>query len=147
MFKTNNQIVKDLQNNQPVNMLNSGGEWLGKARSWIQWTATNGDNVDWGSDDVVELKTLHVSDIEAFAARIAKATLQEFTNNLVTTYEKEALKIYSDPENWSRRPVTYDEPIPDLKNIFNPNQDNLHFACPKIKNGWELGVFYARIER
>ncbi len=139
--------MKAIENSEYVglytNMLNSGGKWLGSARSWIQWHARNGDDVTWGSDNVLKLKSLCVSDIEAFAASIAKATLEEFKENLVTTHEKKALKVYSNPENWTCKPVTYDEPIPGPKNIFNPNKDNIHFACPQVVNGWELGVFYA----
>jgi hypothetical protein len=63
-------------------LIKSGGEWLGKCRSWIQWNCINGSDVTWSSNDV--LRTTHgnitVKDIEHVSAEVAA--------HLVTEIEK-----------------------------------------------------------
>lgn len=56
-----------------------GGEWLGAARTWIQWNCINGSHVTWNSDEA--LRTTHgplnVKDVESIAAEAAHAAIKE----------------------------------------------------------------------
>jgi hypothetical protein len=53
---------------------NHGGEWLGSARSWIQWNCINGSDVIWGSDDILRRsKQFTVKDLEEIAGNAAYA--------------------------------------------------------------------------
>lgn len=61
----------------PLDLMNSGGAWLGRARSWIQYNCMNGETVTWGSDDVLE-KTFTVRDIEELSARVAASAINEY---------------------------------------------------------------------
>lgn len=94
-----------------------GGEWLGIARSWIQWNAHNGDTVTWGSDETLQLRSISVREIEMLAAKIAANIINNLdTNgNLVTDVERGAIKAYANPNNWDG-------------SIFIPNEENLHYA-------------------
>jgi hypothetical protein len=59
-----------------VHMLeHRGGAWLAKAREWVQLKYTNGSDVHWGTNEVLEGGTVTVADIEDFAARIAEAAI------------------------------------------------------------------------
>jgi hypothetical protein len=49
-----------------------GGEWLGKARSWIQWNCIGGDGVVWGSQEVLR-PALTVKQLEEVAGEAAYA--------------------------------------------------------------------------
>lgn len=132
------QLVRSLRNRDltKFEILKTGGEWLGAARNWIQWNCSNGSDVTWGSHDRLKIdKSLTVSDIENFAARIAIATLEQYKANLVTDGEKAALKAYMDKENWA----SYVKE--DVGNLvcFQPDRENLHFAAAYAhKNGWDI---------
>lgn len=71
----------------------TGGNWLGRAREWIQRKAFNGEHVTWGSSDVLKLKHLTVQDIELFAAEIAADAINEHNKRLescgIKGFEKE----------------------------------------------------------
>lgn len=63
----------------PQEFLRRGGAPLGTVRQWMQWNAYNGEDVTWGSHtDVLRLKTMTPAVLEALAADIAAATLNEF---------------------------------------------------------------------
>jgi hypothetical protein len=49
-----------------------GGEWLGKARSWMQWNCINGDSVIWGSEERLN-PPLSVKQLEEVAGEAAYA--------------------------------------------------------------------------
>lgn len=114
-----------------------GGACLGVMRSWIQSHATNGDNVDWGSDEFLRMGPLTVRELEYLAGRIAAATLEEYKCNLVNDDERRALDKYRDRENW--RTVREDDNDGNAK-VFDPG-DNRHFAQPPVKHGWEMAEF------
>lgn len=70
-----------------------GGDWLGRAREWIQCKAMNGEQVTWGSQDYLKLKPLTVQDIELLASEIAAAAINEHNKNVLSCgvkgFEKE----------------------------------------------------------
>jgi len=53
-----------------------GGEWLGAARSWLQWHCINGDRVTWGSNDVL-IPHFTVEKIEDLAGDVAHAAIEK----------------------------------------------------------------------
>lgn len=64
---------------EPQEFLQRGGAPLGTVRNWMQRNAYNGEDVTWGSHtDVLRLKTMTPAVLEALAADIAAATLNEF---------------------------------------------------------------------
>lgn len=56
-------------------LLRKGGEWLGAARNWLKWHTRNGDQVTWGSHDVIE-PPFTVAKIEDLAAEVAAAAMR-----------------------------------------------------------------------
>jgi hypothetical protein len=72
-------------------LLKSGGEWLGAARTWLQWNTRNGSSVTWGSRDWID-KAFTVVEIEDLAADVAAATMRE-TAARVTTLEAEVRRL------------------------------------------------------
>jgi len=65
-----------------------GGEWLGAARSWLQRHTRNGEDVTWGSGDIVE-KRFSVREIEDLAADVAAAAMRPQPNEeRVTSFLK-----------------------------------------------------------
>lgn len=56
-------------------LLRQGGEWLGAARKWLQWNTRNGDQVTWGSGDLIEPQ-LSVRQIEDLASEVAAAAMR-----------------------------------------------------------------------
>lgn len=48
--------------------LKPGGNWLGKARQWIQLNVPNGDTTQWDSDKLV---TIPFNKLEEFALKVA----------------------------------------------------------------------------
>lgn len=132
-------IIKKLRNKtlSLFDMNKVGGEWLGVARSWIQWNFVNGSDVTWGSDDqLLSSKTLTVSEIEALAARIALATLEEYSSYLVTEGERAALGAYLNKQNWAS--YIKEENNGNLI-VFQPNRNSLHFlAAYAHKHGWDI---------
>jgi len=61
-----------------ITLSQTGGDWLGAARNWIQCKFRNGESVTWGSQDVLEGKLVTVRDIESLAATIAAAAINEY---------------------------------------------------------------------
>lgn len=59
---------------------NAGGNWLARARSWMQTNCINGSDVTWGSDEA--LRTTHgpltVKDVETIAKEVAWAAVEEY---------------------------------------------------------------------
>lgn len=56
-----------------------GGEHFGAVRNWIQCKAVNGEDVTWGSQDLVKLRQpLTVSLLEGLACTIASAAVNDF---------------------------------------------------------------------
>ena len=53
-----------------------GGKWLGAARNWVQWNCRNGEEVTWGSNDVLQ-PPLTIKQVEELAARVADAANSE----------------------------------------------------------------------
>jgi hypothetical protein len=52
-----------------LNLIKTGGPWLGAVRSWIQSNCINGDSVTWNSSDVLQLRrSLTVAVVEEIAA-------------------------------------------------------------------------------
>lgn len=68
------EALGDRQKPSARELLAHGGEWLGAARSWLQWHARNGSDVTWGSRDALE-KTFTVAEIEDLAATVAAAAM------------------------------------------------------------------------
>jgi len=58
-------------------VMKTGGEWLGVARSWIQFHFINGSDVTWGSQDLLRGHDVRVCDIEQLAAKIAVTAMNE----------------------------------------------------------------------
>lgn len=54
----------------PIELLRRGGEWLGAARSWLQWNKRNGSDVTWGSLDEIK-PPMTAADVDALAAEVA----------------------------------------------------------------------------
>jgi len=48
----------------------------GEVRSWMQWQFLNGDEVTWGSMDVLK-GSINVSDVESLARSIVKRLREE----------------------------------------------------------------------
>lgn len=66
-----------------------GGEWLGAARSWIQWNCHNGSDVTWGSDDVLRMgRNFTVRVVEEIAAHAVAAIWVEGAPKSVTEAAK-----------------------------------------------------------
>lgn len=55
----------------------TGGEWLGVARRWMQTRFKNGEDVTWGSNDLLTGRSVTVADLEELAAHVAAAALNE----------------------------------------------------------------------
>ena len=64
------------QPQKPSEYTKMGGEWLGAARSWVQWNCRNGNSVTWGSGDVLS-PPLTIRQVEDLAARVADAANSE----------------------------------------------------------------------
>lgn len=60
-----------------LDLLQSGGRWLGAARTWMQSNAMNGEDVTWGSQDFLKLRPQTVRDIESLAAIVATEAKNE----------------------------------------------------------------------
>ena len=58
-----------------LELYRKGGDWLGRARSYLQRKAKGGEYLTWGSDEPVEWLT--VRDIELMAAEIAAAAIND----------------------------------------------------------------------
>jgi hypothetical protein len=56
-------------------LLNSGGEWLGRARAWMQAHKHNGSRVTWGSTEPL-LPPVTVRELEEVAAHAAAAAFE-----------------------------------------------------------------------
>lgn len=59
-------------------LLRQGGEWLGVARSWLQWHTRNGSRVAWGSNTALE-PPLTVRQVEELAAYVAASVYDALT--------------------------------------------------------------------
>lgn len=59
-----------------MTIVKSGGH-LGVMREWIKWNARNGDQVQWASNDVVQLKSLSVNELEILAQEIRNKVFEE----------------------------------------------------------------------
>lgn len=119
--------------------LSWGGAWLGAMRSWMQTAAFNGDRVCWGSEEFLQLKSQSVREMEALAARVAAATLEEFRANLVTDDQARALRAYSDRKNW--RTATEEDVLSGNLMVFDPDMGKMHFAMKKPEHGWQVAEF------
>lgn len=58
-------------------VLNRGGKWLGAVRSYMQSRFRNGDQVTWGSQQILEGAPLVVKDVEEIGARAVAAYINE----------------------------------------------------------------------
>jgi hypothetical protein len=126
------QTIREGKEKVSYILLNTfGGNWLGRIRSWIQWNAYNGDDVNWGSDSYLRLKSLTVKDMETIASQIAADALVEYSDNLVTDEEKRELAVYKNPLNWT---------VEDGKMVFKP-EHGLAFYMINIKEGHNLNRF------
>ena len=76
--RAKNELVKMVTPVTGLSLLDTGGDWLGVARNWIQCNFHNGDSVTWGSGDILKGRELNVRDIETLAARIAAAAINEY---------------------------------------------------------------------
>lgn len=62
-----------------LTMSSQGGSHFGCIREWIKCKASNGENVTWGSQDLLQLSgPMTVKVLEDLACRIAAATLNDF---------------------------------------------------------------------
>lgn len=79
----NNAIEKVTKVIPSIDLLRKeGGSWLGCVRSWIQRKAINGEEVRWGSQDYLNMRSgITVWDMEVLAADIAEKALTEFKNS------------------------------------------------------------------
>lgn len=133
-YMNNNNIVKAIKSKTAFFTLNGcAGQWLSQVRNWIQWNCLNGSSVTWGSQEYLNIKPMTVNEMEALAAEIARATLQEFEHYLVTEDEMRALQVYRDKRNW--------KPNAEGKGMVFDPQHGLHFAQWKVDNGWEVAEF------
>lgn len=57
-------------------MIKNGGDWLGRARSWMQSRKHNGSTVTWGSHEVLQ-PPVTVREVEEIARLSAAAALNE----------------------------------------------------------------------
>jgi hypothetical protein len=57
-----------------------GGNWLGRARDWIQRKKRNGDRVTWGSNEVLEPAMVE-REVEEVAAEVAEACYRDLVFN------------------------------------------------------------------
>lgn len=134
--KVVDRITKDERVYPSEILQQMGGEWLGSIRNWIQWNASNGSDVTWGSHEYLKLKSLTVSDLEALAAQIALATLRQFKNNLATKNNIRALAVYANPDNW-------------IGTEFIPDFEKLHwrvcFKQSKMEKGSDIALWYSEI--
>jgi hypothetical protein len=58
-------------------MSKNGGLHLAAMRQWIQERAINGERVEWGTEQVVQLPPLSVRDLEHLACRIGAAAVND----------------------------------------------------------------------
>lgn len=79
---------EEVMMNTPANALvlhaERGGEFLGVVREWIKCKARNGETVEWGSGDILQLGGLSVLELEALAARIAASAANETRDNIAS---------------------------------------------------------------
>lgn len=54
--------------------LQTGGEWLGAARRWMQSNVNNGDTLNWGSAEMVNIPFYK---LEELALKVAIAAVAE----------------------------------------------------------------------
>lgn len=133
-------IIELIRNNTPTHELAKnliekvGGEWLGRIRSWIQTAAYNGESVDFGSNDMLQIKPKSVIEMEHLAANIAAQALNEYKNNMATDNQIHAMKLFADPNNWTTNE--------NKEMIFKPNKDEFHYihALLGIEKGSDLLV-------
>lgn len=89
------EAQEGLERPTAAELLRQGGEWLGAARSWLQWHTRNGDQVTWGSGDLIEPQ-LSVRQIEDLASEVAAAAMrpqpseQRLDNALKARWKAEA---------------------------------------------------------
>ncbi len=85
----------------------SGGKWLGTARTWVQWNCKNGDRVTWGSNDILN-PPLTIKKVEDLAGDVAFTAHQETKLNQNNTLQqiksevselKEQLEWYRDNDD------------------------------------------------
>ena len=50
------------------NELSTGGDWLGAARTWMQWNIFGGDRLDWSSQESVSIPFFKLQDLAQTAA-------------------------------------------------------------------------------
>lgn len=58
----------------------TSGVHLVVARNWMQQRARNGEKVTWGSQEILQLPSLTVSDIEELSSAIAHAVTKDITH-------------------------------------------------------------------
>lgn len=117
------EYEQDRERVRGSDLLRQGGEWLGTARNWLKWHKRNGDQVTWGSNDVLE-GPFTVREVEELAADVAAAAMapQPSENRLNATLRArwkaemerdEALAKLKEMESWSDddRPLPEDEQI------------------------------------
>jgi hypothetical protein len=62
-----------------IELLDSGGEFLGVVRSWIKAKAVNGESVTWASSEPLLMRgRITVLELELLAASIAAAAINEY---------------------------------------------------------------------
>jgi hypothetical protein len=62
----------------PPMMAQTGGAWLRTVREWMQTEFLNGEDVTWGSEDILsQRRNLTPRDLEWLAAKIASAAVNE----------------------------------------------------------------------
>lgn len=150
-FHTNDEIVrKTLDANQRVSdqdLLDSGGEWIGAVRNWIQWNATNGDRCEWNNNTPLHFRrNITPEFLFEFGAQVARMTLEQFKHHLVTDDEKHMLKTFQDERNW--RTANADDLESDRKRTFDPDPGRLHFLQWQSENqhGHEIAQFDSKKE-
>lgn len=56
-------------------LMSGGGNWLGSARNYLLCNVRNGDNLTWGSQDIVNIT---VKQIEELASEVSATTLNNY---------------------------------------------------------------------
>lgn len=81
-------------------MLKRGGEWLGRARAWMQTHKRNGSTVTWGTQEAL-VPPVTVRELEEVAAHAAAAALEEsrapkVLEELIACFDRGLLKKQDD---------------------------------------------------
>lgn len=117
-----------------------GGQWLGTIHSFIQRKAMNGEQVIWGSNDLLALKDQTVLDLEILAASIAAATLVDARKDYEEYFQS------NKPSGLFARTVHGDAPT-IIKEVVRHADGSLdHSHCVGAHSWIESGITFGQGE-